>query len=98
MLGIKIVLFIYAIFAWSLLIPATKLVIDAANTSSCIDQNYANITMVLDCIETGPNWEAAMITIAILLFLHNSMLTLAYVADNCRRPTMPLQSFRNKDI
>lgn len=97
MFGIKVALFIYALFAWSLLIPATKLVINASTQTNCLAQNPTNLTIVLACLDNGPNWEANIITIAVILFLHNAMLTLTYVVNTCHRPGMPLQIFRNQE-
>ena len=97
MLGLKITLFVYVLFAWSLLIPATKLIINANTQTTCLAQNNINFTMVLTCLDNGPNWEAIMITIAVILFLHNAMFTLAYVINTCHRPGMPLQIFRGQD-
>jgi hypothetical protein len=73
---LKCVIFLYCLFAWSLLIPATNLDVDAANLNKCLSQNSNNITKIQHCLDSSHDWEIVMIIISVLLFFHNSVITL----------------------
>jgi hypothetical protein len=78
----KCVVFLYSIFSWSLLIPATILDIAAIDTSKCLKQNPNNITWIQGCLDKDQDWEVVMILITILLIIHNAVISLLFATSS----------------